>query len=206
MRHAELSFAANSPVRSHPRWSAQMWAKALVATLALVCIELSEWFFVDGALLQQRMGPAVTGPPLAKPREAGDFREAQLARDPTLMNDSDMDDRSDIDDPAPSSTLDLTPGVRRSARLIQLFLDHVPEQLDELGAAVDAGDAKGARAHAHKLKGSCLALMAEPMAQVAEKLQRKADAGDLSDAPELMEELAERFMVVAALLRQELGE
>lgn len=143
---------------------------------------------------------ATTGPYLPKRGKQVTLRQARRVRGSTFMNDS-----LDSDDSSPS-TLDLTPGLRRSARLIQLFLDHVPQQLDELGAAVDAGDAPGARAHAHKLKGSCLALMAEPMARIAEVLQRKADAGDLSGAPELMEALAERFMIVAALLRQELGE
>lgn len=99
---------------------------------------------------------------------------------------------------------DLTAGVRRSRRLIELFLEHVPEQLDELAAAIDAGNAVHTRAHSHKLKGSCLALMAEPMARLAETLQFQAETGDLSNAERLLEQLAEKFMVVAAQLREEL--
>jgi HPt (histidine-containing phosphotransfer) domain-containing protein len=99
---------------------------------------------------------------------------------------------------------DLTEGVRRSPRLIELFLEHVPGQLDELAAAIEAGDVTQTRAHAHKLKGSCLALMAEPMARAAEKLQFESESGDLSGAERILEELAERFMNVAAQLREEL--
>lgn len=99
---------------------------------------------------------------------------------------------------------DLTPGVKRSERLIRLFLEHVPVQIDELAEAIEAGDTTQVRAHAHKLKGSCLAIMAEPMAKAAEALQFDAEAGDLSRAPRLIDELAERFMTVSGLLHQEL--
>jgi HPt (histidine-containing phosphotransfer) domain-containing protein len=106
----------------------------------------------------------------------------------------------------PPSEKDLTPNVRRSTRLIQLFLDHVPGQIDALELAVESGDAVQTRAHAHKLKGSCLALMAEPMARAAETLQQRSEMGDLSQAPEIVEELALRFITVAASLRQQLGD
>jgi hypothetical protein len=61
------------------------------------------------------------------------------------------------------------------------------------------------RAHAHKLKGSCLAIDAPPMARAAEALQHDADAGDLSRAGALVAELEARFAVVRGLLEAELA-
>jgi len=103
------------------------------------------------------------------------------------------------------ATEELTAGVKRSERLIRLFLDLVPGQLDALAEALDQENAEAVRAHAHKLKGSCLAIMAEPMARAAERLQHDAAEGDLSHGAALVEELAERFMSVSALLQQELA-
>lgn len=96
--------------------------------------------------------------------------------------------------------VDLTPGVRRSRRLMELFLQHVPGQLAELRDAQLRGVALEVRACAHKLKGSCLAIDAPPMAQAAEALQRQADAGDLSGADALVSELEARFLRVKSLI------
>lgn len=107
------------------------------------------------------------------------------------------------DGPGPKA--DLTPGVRRSPKLMELFLKHVPVQLAELRNAQVRGVAPEVRAHAHKLKGSCLAIDAPPMARAAEALQHDADAGDLSRAGALVSELEARFAVVRGLLEAELA-
>lgn len=99
---------------------------------------------------------------------------------------------------------DLTPGVRRSRKLMELFLKHVPAQLAELRDAQVRGVTPEVRAHAHKLKGSCLAIDAPPMARAAEALQHDADAGDLSRAEALVSELEARFEIVRGMLEAEL--
>lgn len=101
---------------------------------------------------------------------------------------------------------DLTPGVRRSNKLMELFLKHVPGQLDELRDAQIRAVAPEVRAHAHKLKGSCLAIDAPRMAKLAETLQREADVGDLSHASDLVAELHARFEVVRGALSRELSQ
>lgn len=88
---------------------------------------------------------------------------------------------------------------------MELFLKHVPLQLGELRDAQVRGVAPEVRAHAHKLKGSCLAIDAPRMAKVAESLQREADCGDLSGAERLVSELEERFEVVRDALERELS-
>lgn len=89
-------------------------------------------------------------------------------------------------------------------RLIELFMQHVPEQLRELREAQMRGAAVEVRTHAHKLKGSCLALAARPMARAAEALQNVAETGNLSRAHVLVSELERRFGVVKQLLEEEL--
>lgn len=105
------------------------------------------------------------------------------------------------DGPRPEA--DLTPGVRRSQKLMELFLKHVPSQLGELRDAQVRGVASEVSAHAHKLKGSCLAIDAPRMAQAAESLQRQAKAGDLTRAEALVSELEARFSVVKGLLESQ---
>jgi HPt (histidine-containing phosphotransfer) domain-containing protein len=72
--------------------------------------------------------------------------------------------------------------VRRSRKLIELFLRSMPQQLDELGTALASGTASDVRALAHKAKGSCLAVGATAMVEAAERLQRVAEAGELASA------------------------
>jgi CheY-like chemotaxis protein len=115
-------------------------------------------------------------------------------------------DRYVQEDGAPAQpTVELAPEIERSEKLCTLFLEKMPGQLDALAAAVDANDAAEVKALAHKLKGGCLAIVAEPMAEVAESLQQAGHHGDLSRAPALLAELRARHVRVAKLLREELA-
>lgn len=104
--------------------------------------------------------------------------------------------------PSASLSNELTAGTKRSARLIELFLRNGPLQLAALRSAVDAKNTAELRVHAHKLKGSCFAIDAPHMAELAEKLQRRAEAGDLSDADALARDLEARHTKVADELRE----
>ncbi len=106
-------------------------------------------------------------------------------------------------DAVPSSLLD--PKVDRSPRLMELFIERVPETLRELDAAVQAQHADDIRSRAHKLKGSCLALGAETMANDAQALELQSKAGVISDAAARAERLRAQYVEVAAALRAELA-
>jgi two-component system sensor histidine kinase/response regulator len=106
--------------------------------------------------------------------------------------------------PWPPEPPELTAGVRRSRRLIELFLNHVPQQLELLRAARLAEDCHEICNQAHKLKGTCLAVAADPMAQVADRLRHQTQAGELAGADSLLQELETRFGKVEALIRWEL--
>ncbi|HET9954688.1 MAG TPA: response regulator, partial [Polyangiaceae bacterium] len=101
---------------------------------------------------------------------------------------------------------DLDHAVHRSEKLIRLFLEKIPTQLRELELALEAQNATRVRALAHKIKGSALAIAAEPMALVAQSLQRRAEANDLGQSARLeLRELNARHLRVSAQLAHELA-
>jgi signal transduction histidine kinase/DNA-binding response OmpR family regulator len=95
--------------------------------------------------------------------------------------------------------------TRRSAKVIELVLKHVPMQLDALEAAIESGDAAATRAQSHKLKGSTASIGARRMAAVSEALQRASEGGDLSGAPAAMRSLRTSFATVQVALEVELA-
>jgi signal transduction histidine kinase/CheY-like chemotaxis protein len=101
--------------------------------------------------------------------------------------------------------VELSSGVRRSEKLIRLFVEKIPDQIDLLEQAVKAGAAADVRAHAHKLKGSCLAVAAAPMADVAGELQHAAEVGELGAASDMVSRLRGHHVKVEALLKEELA-
>lgn len=86
---------------------------------------------------------------------------------------------SGVSPPPPDETPELDPEVPRSQKLIGLFLDRMPVQLDSLDAALDAADLEALKRAAHKMKGGCLSLGALRMARVAASIEDQALAGDL---------------------------
>jgi CheY-like chemotaxis protein/HPt (histidine-containing phosphotransfer) domain-containing protein len=99
--------------------------------------------------------------------------------------------------------VELDAQVPRSREVIELFLTLVPRQIAELERAITSGDAGGARAHAHTLKGSALSLGARSLASSASELQRLAERAALSEAAAKLGELNTRFAHVRARLQSE---
>jgi signal transduction histidine kinase/DNA-binding response OmpR family regulator len=91
----------------------------------------------------------------------------------------------------PSDDALLDPTLPRSRRVVELFLQSVPELVATLAAAVQANDSAKIRQLAHKLKGNCLSLGANRMAAACHKVELAAAAGGIdyaahsSIAPEL---------------------
>jgi signal transduction histidine kinase/DNA-binding response OmpR family regulator len=120
-----------------------------------------------------------------------------IEEDPATVAGSAASDDADLD-------LVLAQDIKRSEKLVKLFLSRAPEQLETLKQALASGRAPDVRAHAHKLKGSCLALGAGLMAQVAERMQKLAERDELGEVKSLIGELETQHRRVEALLRQEL--
>jgi CheY-like chemotaxis protein len=103
-----------------------------------------------------------------------------------------------ISQPAAAATVDaqseeitLDPTLPRSRRVVELFLQSVPDLVATLAASVQANDLGKIKQLAHKLKGNCLSLGANRMAAACHKLENAAAAGGIDHvahgriAPEL---------------------
>lgn len=117
------------------------------------------------------------------PRSGSEGRESpppELAADPLL-------DRAVVD----RLCADFDRALRR--RLLDLFVGQAPGLLATLRDRVAREDPDGVVQSAHKLRGSCLNLGAGRMSRVCRRLEQTAGAGDLAQAPSLLEDLDRAF-------------
>src|SRR5690606_33991431 len=98
------------------------------------------------------------------------------------------------------------PEIPRSARVIELFLKLVPEQLSALLEVCQTSDAERIRAASHKLKGGCASVGARAMAELCETIQHDAERGDLSRALEIAQRVQALYASTASILERELAE
>lgn len=80
--------------------------------------------------------------------------------------------------------------------LVDLFLEDAAERLRELERAMSSQDIDQLGKCAHKLKGSSANVGADHMSHLAKTLEEKAKQSDLSEAPELIERIAEQLAQV----------
>ena len=65
--------------------------------------------------------------------------------------------------------------------------------MEELEAALAAGDADGVRRHAHAIKGSAGNIAALRMHETAALMEKSAKEGDLTEAPQRLAMLQEEY-------------
>jgi signal transduction histidine kinase/DNA-binding response OmpR family regulator len=105
------------------------------------------------------------------------------------------------------SVLESRRGPRRDgepdklARIVDLFMDDVPLRLDELRQAVERGEAQKVEETAHMLKGGSGYMGAVQMAEICAGIQGLGASGELSRAPELLDELEAEFKRIRPALR-----
>jgi HPt (histidine-containing phosphotransfer) domain-containing protein len=98
----------------------------------------------------------------------------------------------------------LSPELPRSARIIELFLKHVPGQLSTLLRVSAEEHEEPVRAAAHKLKGGCASIGAVAMATVCARIQHDAESGDLTHVLELAREASRLYVATSSALKREL--
>jgi CheY-like chemotaxis protein len=81
-----------------------------------------------------------------------------------------------VQDAVPAG-LELDSTVRRSPRLIELFLEQSPPLIEAIRAAAAAGKPEDVRKLAHKLKGNCLSLGVVWMADASNEIEQAASQG-----------------------------
>jgi PAS domain S-box-containing protein len=77
--------------------------------------------------------------------------------------------------------------------VLALFLDNLPQRIQELQTALDAGDAQAARLAAHTIKGMAANTSTEALRKLAEEMEHAAQDGELEAVQGWMGMLAERF-------------
>ena len=107
-------------------------------------------------------------------------------------------ERDDASEETRDAEPPLDPNFRRSAAVAKLFTSLAPDQVGAVRAAVERGDAAEQKALAHRLKGSCFAIGAKPMAELCSLLEA---AGD--DSRALMERLERELDRVLQALQAE---
>ena len=80
------------------------------------------------------------------------------------------------------------------------FLEDMPFQLNNLRKVLDGEDARGARFHAHTLKGAAATVSAESLREVAVAIERAGDAGQWDRCGELIPRAEEEFERFKSLL------
>lgn len=103
----------------------------------------------------------------------------------------------------PDELVELDMTIKRSPKLVTLFISRVPENLHELDGAISDLNPQRIREQAHKLKGSCLAVGAELMAKEAEALQHEAEEQKLANAKDRSRRLWNQYDRVTARLSSE---
>lgn len=84
--------------------------------------------------------------------------------------------------------------------LVALFAKDTPARLRDMRSGYDAGDATAVGANAHQLKGGCLTLAANAMAELCHRLELEAAAGSLDGALTLIGEIENTFVSTRAAL------
>ena len=85
-------------------------------------------------------------------------------------------------------------------RLIDIYLEDIPHDLQAVRTAVATGDARGLEQAAHAIKGSSLNLGANPLAALVGDMERLARAGSMERAAALVPALEAEYDRVAATL------
>lgn len=86
--------------------------------------------------------------------------------------------------------------------LVDTYCSDGELKVNELGKAVEEGDAAKVREMAHSLKGSSSNIGAEYLSDVCCRLEAKGKQGDLSDAESMYAEIKQEFEQVKSLIQQ----
>jgi PAS domain S-box-containing protein len=89
--------------------------------------------------------------------------------------------------------------------MCQEFKAHLPARIEEFNSALHNGDIKTIGRLAHNLKGVCLNFNAQPLADIAEKLEICGRQENLTDAPALIQKVEKEITRLQEYLSQQLS-
>jgi CheY-like chemotaxis protein len=89
--------------------------------------------------------------------------------------------------------------------MCQEFRDHLPERIQELKSALQAGDVEKLGRYAHNLKGLSMNFNAGPLSTLAAKLEACGRQKNMADAPMLVEQIENEVMRLQEYLSKQLN-
>lgn len=84
--------------------------------------------------------------------------------------------------------------------LFEAFMEETPTILEEVQAAVAAREGEKLRSSAHKLKGTCNSIKAEPLLMLSKKLEYTGINGDWNVAENLLPHVESEFARVVKFI------
>jgi CheY-like chemotaxis protein len=143
---------------------------------------------------------------IAKPIKAADLAARLTETRQTVLADPDRATASELP-PAPTEGFDYATALAAmDAEIIEIiapaFLELHAKELDDLRAAIAAGDTATAARHAHSLKGTLAAFGARPAERRAAEMETLAKVGALGNLDALMAELEAETAKLVEVLRQ----
>lgn len=91
-------------------------------------------------------------------------------------------------------------GPNLQRKMIDLFLTHAKERLDQISTGISGGDAKAAETGAHTLKSSAGNVGARRVQQMAQDAEALAEDGKLGELKTMLPALEEAFDAACAAL------
>ncbi|MBW3657278.1 MAG: response regulator [Actinobacteria bacterium] len=88
------------------------------------------------------------------------------------------------------------------AQFVDTFLADVPDQADGLRTAVARGDVAAVRARSHRIRGSAMNLGADRLADLADRVERRAEAGSMAGVAAWLADLEVELGAVRAELQR----
>lgn len=96
-------------------------------------------------------------------------------------------------------------GLDAVSNLMVLFLTNTETRLQALEQAVRQNDVTAVAKVAHSIKGSCGSFGANRMMDLCKQIELQGKSGDLGNAPAILEELNQEFVLVRRVMKQRLG-
>jgi len=87
-------------------------------------------------------------------------------------------------------------------KIVEVFLDDTPRQIEILRGYLETGDAEGAERQAHTIKGSVANVGGEALRAVAFTLEKAAKTGGLSAAKGRLAELERQFAALKQAMKK----
>jgi PAS domain S-box-containing protein len=141
---------------------------------------------------------------LTKPIKASEFYDAIEALVSSGEPEAGDGPAGAADPPADLSQLLVNTGgdVELLDELVELFAQDSPNQVENIAAAIQEGDAKKLEESAHKLKGAAANFGARATQDVAFRLERMGREGDMERAPRIFEDLCAELGRLMAYLKE----